>query len=85
MRFIRMVGVRLIVAVKQSDQFTLSTRGTSGERAGERGKQMIASSPLPSPPSDGGEKQIKGLTATFNRTRIVVMTCLAEFDFPESA
>jgi hypothetical protein len=34
----------------------LSPRGTSGERAGERGcLDVITSSPRPSPPSDGGE------------------------------
>ncbi|MEK6655061.1 MAG: site-specific DNA-methyltransferase, partial [Thermodesulfobacteriota bacterium] len=34
---------------------SLSPRGTSGERAGERGSSKSASSPQPSPPSDGGE------------------------------
>src|SRR5438552_8723427 len=34
---------------------SLSTRGTNGERAGERGSQDQISSPQPSPPSDGGE------------------------------
>jgi len=42
----------------------LSTRGTSGERTEERGNhQKHASSPQPSPPSDGGEGEIKEVRA----------------------
>jgi hypothetical protein len=54
-------------AIGSNEQFVpLSPRGTSGERAGERGTPHdSASSPRPSPPSAGGE----GATATRHEHR----------------
>src|SRR6266566_4289932 len=52
-------------------RLTLFLRGTSGDRAGERGINRSTSSPRPSPPSNGGEGEIRKLSTTSNRTSLV--------------
>src|SRR5207249_139076 len=48
---------------------SLSSRGTSGERAGERGIHIEFLLSPTSPPSDGGEGETNTLTATFHCTQ----------------
>src|SRR5580765_1966976 len=70
----------MIEALEKPEGHTLSRRGTSEEGAGGRGINPGTTSPLPSPPSDGGEGEIGKLPTRRNRTSLVRSTATRELD-----